>query len=64
MATEVLNEAWFIAYLPVAHYHINSKFTLKVSIYEYFIKFGEQTKKNPLKAAVYEILLSRLFYLF
>ena len=43
---------------------LNLKFTLKVSAYEYFIKFGEQTKHNPLKAAVHETLLSRSFNVF
>ena len=33
------------AYFSAVYYFINSKFTLKVSVYEYFIKFGEQTKK-------------------
>ena len=39
------------AYLSAAYYSINSKFTLKVSVYEYFIKFGDQTKKQPFKGS-------------
>ena len=37
---------------------MNSKFTLKVSVYEYFIKFGEQTLKQPFKQLFMKILFA------
>ena len=40
-----------LAYLPALYYSINSKFTLKVSLYKYFIKFGEKTEKQPFKSS-------------
>ena len=43
-----------LAYLSAVCYSINSRFTLKVSVYEYFIKFGGQTKKQLFKSAVRE----------
>ena len=42
------------AYFSAVYYFINSKFTLKVSVYEYFINLVSKLKNNPLKAAVHE----------
>ena len=40
-----------LAYFPAVYYFINPKITLKVSVYEYFIKFGEKTEKQPFKSS-------------